>query len=449
MDRRRVVAVPFIVTLAAFALIAASCGADSETDSAPTSAPITTDAPDREDAGTPETTETAPLTASFRGVTPEVIRVGILAYDWDRLAALGVSFGTTNTGDLALAALAAINDRGGIHGRMIDPYLVEFLPVGSDESDKACVELTEDHEVFVVMGTTLNDQVLCFTELNDTAVIGVTGMTDARRDRSIAPYATVLATTEQRTTAFIEMMQSAGVLDGATVGVIGSADVSEDAFRTMVDGFRTAGFAPVEGLIGGNADDLAASAREQGLIYERMVGAGVDLTVSTTGVPLEIANAVEAGYQTDQWLLSTVMTGTGLTDAGVPHEYLDGALAVVNTPVGTSAQPALADDPLTAACIDDLVERTGHPLPYSLDVETNDIGSGLFTCAIATILEQALLAAGPELTNDSFRAGLESIGDIELPGFSDASLGPDDMGAAKGLTLVEFDAASGSWDPVG
>ena len=44
------------------------------------------------------------------------------------------------------------------------------------------------------------------------------------------------------------------------------------------------------------------------------IPSGVTVTVDTTGVPLSIANAVNSGYTSEQWLLTTVMTGRGLRD---------------------------------------------------------------------------------------------------------------------------------------
>ena len=440
---------PVLALLLSSCLLAAACDDDDGTTDEPTSTSgaVTSTSGGPDDTST-TTTEPVELTASFRGVTAETIKIGILAYDWDRLAALGVEFGVSNSGDLGIAALEAINDRGGIHGRMIEPVLAEFLPVGSTEADAACVELTEDEEVFLVVGVALNEQILCFTDIHETAAIVAAGMNDERLAKARAPYITLADDQAGRSAAFVDIMMEAGVLEGQRVGVIGSADVSETAFTAMVDAFRNAGFEPVEGLIGGNADDLAESAREQALIYQRMQDEGVTVAVSTTGVPLEIANAFDAGYEPDQWLLSTLMTGRGLTDAGVPHEYLDGALAVVNTPIGTSDQPSMGDDPLVAACIDDLRARTDHPLPYELDPPVNNIGTAIVSCAIAAIVEAGLTNAGPDLTNESLQAGLEAIGPIDLPGHFDATIGPDDYGAAKGLTLVRFDAATGVWMPV-
>ena len=51
-------------------------------------------------------------------------------------------------------------------------------------------------------------------------------------------------------------------------------------------------------------------------------------------------------------------------------------------------------------------------------------------------LEAGLTNAGPDLTNQSLQAGHEAIGPIDLPGHFDATIGPDDYGAA-------FDSANG------
>jgi hypothetical protein len=92
------------------------------------------------------------------------------------------------------------------------------------------------------------------------------------------------------------------------------------------------------------------------VIAELMREAGVNVSVSTSGVPLVMANMRSAGYETDQWLLSALMTGRGLTEEGIPFDYLDGALGVSNTLLGSSEQPTLGDDPLVARSVDDLVE---------------------------------------------------------------------------------------------
>ncbi|MEM7140861.1 MAG: ABC transporter substrate-binding protein [Actinomycetota bacterium] len=392
--------------------------------------------------------ETVPveLTASFRGVTADTIRVGVTAIDWDTLAAAGVPFGRTNAGDLWTAAIEEINDRGGVHGRTLEVVVEEYLPIGSTEFDAACNRLTQDEEVFVVIGQALEDHVLCLIELNDTAAVVVAGMADPIVERANAPYATLWASFEHQARSVVELAEDAGVGPGATVGISGSADVAIVEYQTIVAAFRDAGYDVVEGLVGANDDDLSETSQAMALVYERFRDADVDLTVATTGVANEIFNAQSAGYTTDQWLLSVVMDASSLGEAGVDLAYLDGALAVVNTPVSTDAQPTMGDDPAVAACIDDLENRTGRTIPYDLGLDVNDLPAALYACAVADIVEQALLLAGPDLTNESFQAGLESIGDIDLAGYFEASLTADDLGAAGGLRLAEFDSAAGAWN---
>ena len=456
-----------VVSIAVAGLIAVSCGDDSAVESTSEDTTTTTVAAETttttagSDSAAESTTTTTPadttttteppeLTASFRGVTPEVIRVGITSFDWDRLAELGVKLGRTTSTDIYVAALEAINDRGGIGGRMLELYPVTYLPVGTAEAEAACVELTEDHEVFLVVGDAIGDEILCVTDLHETAALMTAGMTEERAERAQAPYASVSAGTEERADAFVAAMDEQGLLEGRTIGVAGSADVSVTTFDSTVQALEDAGYEPVDGLSGDNNEDLVASAQESDVFYERFRVEGVNTTVETTGVPLAFSNAIGAGYETEQWLLAipTAISGRTLAEVGVDPFYLDGAYSTAATPIGTSLQPALAEDPALADCVADIEARTGRVVSYALDEEVNDLSAVLSGCAVAIILEAAILNAGPDLTNDSLLAGLEAIGEIELPGYFGAALGPGDLSAASEFLTVSFNAASGTWDPV-
>ncbi len=445
-----------IAVLLSLGLIAVGCSdgegstsAETTTSTAPDDTPATDPAADDTADDTAATTEPVELTASFTGVTPEVIRVGVSTFDWELLADLGVRAGIGNSEDIFVAVLEAINDRGGIHGRMLELHTVNFLPVGTNEAETACLELTEDQEVFVVVGGALGDGVLCFTAFHATAVVMVDGLTADPKARARAPYATLSNEMAERADAFVAAMDELGLLEGATLGVVGSIDISEDDYNFTMDALKDAGYDPIGGLIGDNNDDFAASGRDSDLIYERFRTSGVNVTISTTGAPLEMANAINAGYESDEWLLLNSMSGSGLNDAGVDPFYIDGAYSTNVTPVGTSGQPAMADDPAVAACVDDVDARTGRTVPYELDVEISSLGQTLAACAIAAILEAGLTNAGPELTNDTFQAGLEAIGPIELAGYPPASLGPGDLSASSQFGATRFDAENEVWEPVG
>ncbi len=317
--------------------------------------------------------------------------------------------------------------------------------MGTQESDAACVELTADIGVFLVMGSLLGEQVLCYTEINETAVLLAGARTESLARRANAPYVTLSGDVDERAAEFVAEMEALGVLEGEVIGVQGSVDVSETNFNAVVDAFRNAGYDVEEGLLGDNDDDLVETARQQDLVYERFVEAGVTTTVSTTGVPLAMVNAVNAGYQSDQWLLYTTMSGRALRDAGVDPMYLDGAYGLATTLTGTTSLPDMANDPLVRDCVDDLVARTGHEVYFDLDAETNDLPTALAACAGALILEQALWNAGPDLTNESFQAGVEAIGDIDVPGFFGVDFGPGDLGGAEQYFPVRFDGPTATW----
>ncbi|MEM7143347.1 MAG: hypothetical protein AAF548_20190 [Actinomycetota bacterium] len=461
----------FSAILIALAVVASACGDDGGSDAtadgtAPPEAADDTAPPEAadgdgagDDAPADDETvpqDTAPTTAapeeerraSFRGVTEDVIRVGVIDYDWDTLAAAGVSLGNSNSVDLMEAAVQEINDRGGIYGRTLEIYAKEFLPVGATEADQVCVELTEDEEVFLVLGRLRDDQVLCFTETYETAAFTLRGMTESRLERSAAPYVTIAGVEEERIATIIGLMDDLGVLGDATIGVTGSAGANQSNFDAALAELRNLGYDPTDALSGETGDDVSESEREAELLYERLKQAGVDTAIATTGVANEIAVARSSGFEPDQWILTTMITGRALTDGGVPWEFLDGALSATITPVGTSAQPGLVDDPDTSACIDDLVSRSGHEVFYELDVEINDIGSALLACGLARIVENALLNAGVNPTNETLQAGIEAIGELELAGYGTATLSAGDYGAVDTPRLVRFDGATGVWNPV-
>ena len=70
------------------------------------------------------------------------------------------------------------------------------------------------------------------------------------------------------------------------------------------------------------------------------------------------------------------------------------------------------------------------PVNHHLGAAKTPLAHTINGCAMAQILEMAAIAAGAELTNDSFGAALASLGEFEMAGFPPAALGPDDTDAA-------------------
>ena len=184
------------------------------------------------------------LTASFRGATEDVIRVGVVAIDFDRLAAAGVQI---NSGDAGAIRL---------------------------------------------------DQIFCYTELNDITVIAVSQQNQERNDRSNAPYVTVRGRTDTRSAAWADAMVDAGVFEGETVCVFGLVDADEELYNETVAALRAVGIEPVDGLVASNGGDVVANRAASEIIFEKLRSEGVTVTVHVSPVAdgLEIAGSI--GYET-------------------------------------------------------------------------------------------------------------------------------------------------------
>lgn len=444
-----------LAALTLAALVAAGCSSGDDTTNVTDPGPdATTSTPDSADTEPPDetdptvttaTTEPVELTASFRGVTEDVIRVGIVGVDFDRLAAAGVDFNSGDAAAVYTAALEAINDRGGILGRRLELTTERYLPIGGTEADAICARLTGDLEVFIVVGAIRLDQVLCYTELNDTAVISINQQNQERIDRSTAPYVTVRGRNDTRTVAWVEAMVDAGVLEGETVGVLGAVDADEELYEETVAALRAAGIDPVEGLAASNSGDINANEAAIQIILEKFRAEGVTVTVHASPVATGLGTAAEIGYETT-WLQNPAIGAGTLTTEGVDLSYVDGMLSLMPTPVGTVDQPTMADDPAVGECVASIEAHGEETVDFALGADAGNLNHAINACGIATILELAFTAAGAELTYDSLATALAGLGEFSMAGFPSASLGPDDQAAAEAGQLARFSATDEAWE---
>lgn len=446
---------PLVVIVLA-TLVAASCSSsDDTTDVEPTTDQPSSDIvepaedddpvePAEDDDPAEPVDDPIELTASFRGVTEEVIKIGVVSVDFERLAAAGIDQNRGDATGTYIAAIEAINDRGGLFGRQIEIINGSYIPTQPEEVDEICLRLTEDEEVFLVVGVIRLDDVLCYTEAHDTAVVAINQQNQERLDRSTAPYVTVQGRSDERSTDWASAMVDAGVFEGETVGVIGFTDADEALYDETVAALRDAGIEPVEGLVGPSDGDVAANRAEAEVIFEKFRVEGVTVTVnaSPTAGALDVAGGVS--YDSE-WVQNPLLAPGVLAAGNVDFEYIDGMLSVAPTSVGTLDQPAMADDPAVAECVATIEDRTDEVIDFAIEPEVDNAVTALNACGVATIVELALNAAGPDLTNDSLAAALAGLGEFALAGYTSASLGPDKTAAADAGRPVSFSAAEGAW----
>jgi len=437
-------------------LLAAACSDDSSegevgegTTTSTTAAPTDDTAPvDPDPESTSTTTEVpAELTASWLGVTEEVIRLGFTTSDLEELKRIGLVDIDRGDPQVVLDALIGdVNQRGGIHGRMLEAHLEVLLPIDASAADASCVRLTEDIGVFAVLAPFVgpNTEVNpCINSRNATVIVGGQPTPD-QLAVSEAPWISNNMFSDRRLVGVVELMESAGLL-GDKVGLAVTEDERLAADDIVIPALRSLGKEVVDVVQNvPQGDTLAAEAAWERFV-ERWKTEGVDSVVmventATFGATQLAKSDLDANYLIVD--SAQLLRGLGNLDGSVPAD-LAGVIG--------SAGPSEAESWELAATQDCVrVFEEAHPditvLPSSQvpEGESDWFGNINVFCAPLRLFELAAVAAGPVLTPDSFLTGAESLGEIELPGQVFASIGPGKLDAADAIRLTEFDPAVGN-----
>lgn len=435
-------------------MLAAACSSDSgddevTSDGATTTTAVavpTTDATTSVPAST--TTTAAPLTASFRGVSADAIEVGVMIVDFEELNSQGfIDFTHGDKEAIYQAVFDDLNERGGINGRMIEPVYEVYLPIGNEPAEAACLRFTEDAEVFAVLGLWVGDSVLCVTDQHETIYVGHMP-TQANMDRSRAVLASPDINPERRLDALLSVLDQTGELADATVGILAQL-TNEDAVRNdVVPQLEeiAAGVGSV-GVI--TADDTVGTDAEIATFVERWKSEGVD-TIFFLGSTAqnEIPDVVDALGPDIGKISDTPEVARQLADSSGRADAYDGVLTMNGLNTTGSEQ---FDEPGMQACIDIVIERVPELEPGDV-VPSSDVVDGepdWYTgirdaCTNLAVFEAAAVAAGPDLTNDSFREGLEGLGSVDIPGKVFASFGPGKWDGEDGFRLYVYDSSVGA-----
>lgn len=443
------------VMLVVLALFAAACGDDGGDagDTATESTTTSTEAPDGTTAPPDDSGTTAPPVDdvepfdSYRGVTADTITIGVTSTDLDELRDLGLV--DVNNGDVPLiwdTLIADINARGGVAGRQLEIVYREYNPVFTASADDACIELTQDNEVFIVMGGIAGpaiDSILCFVEQNAHMMIGGTH-TPAHFPRREAPWVAITMSAERRHRGTLELYQELGLLDGKVATYDDSSEHQSVTEDVVLPALADLGIDVVESFTSTIPQGDEVALADQAEIYAEVIkDEGIDtLIIVQSQLAFGIAHMREAGFEGNIVAIDTgeqVLTIGGF-DERDPSTY-DGTYA----PMGPSRDEAW-DLPASQACYDILRDAEGIDVKHPDEVpdgEPNWAGGMAVPCAYLSIFEAAANRAGGDLNPDTFLAGVDAIGEIDLAGITFASLGPDKYDANDALRIGQFDSTVG------
>ncbi len=205
-------------------------------------------------------------TALGKGVTPTSIKLGITLIDWNCIKAFTTQI-RLGQQDVYNAFIKDINDKGGIAGRKIVPYYKMFCPIGSAQLLAICTSLTQDINVFAVLGTfydTSGDSQTCIAK-QEHRVLLTFDLTQAIIDQSPPGLIVTPGSVPERSVGImLELAKKEKTLQGKTVGVLGDTSVSSVVNGTIVPGLRKIGVkVGTVGLMsaGSNRDTTTAQAQ--------------------------------------------------------------------------------------------------------------------------------------------------------------------------------------------
>ena len=451
----------------ALSILVTACGDDSDSDSAddapaeqPTAAPAAPEPAEEEPAAAPEPAEEEepaaapepaeeeepaatpeptpePLTASFRGVTESEIRIGVTSLDAEM-------FGF-DQGDLAAkwqVAVDAVNAAGGINGRMLVPFIEVIQVIGSVEAEAACVKFVEDEMVFAFVGWLREDNELCYTELNDTIAVNSNDVSPDAISRSNGMLFATEATTLGIELNMIAAATAEGVLDGKSIHV--TTLVTGESMTDPIVAALEAGGATISSItVVTEVGDVSAAEAEHDIIVQRIADEDPDLVYAVESPELMAAALLRAGI--DIPMISSEASG---------EEYLNFGVDPSAIQIHVYAQAPLSyiyeqGDPLLDECIEnynnaqitdedgnvEVVNVTEDPsLPRNFSLLARACQAVQLFAAIAT-------AAGPNLTNETFLEAAATLGSIDLPGMTAASVYEGKTGADDTPMLKAV------WDP--
>jgi hypothetical protein len=356
-------------------------------------------------------------------------------------------FGFFGEPDLVWSALTdVVNAGGGVNDRSLEFTVAGFNPADNAGMLGACIALTEDAEVFAVLGGLRGDGSFCVFEQHETILLGSqVGAAGEALERARAPIGGFFIDGTAQDLTFVAALDDMGWFDDATaVGVHFDGAVTAD--RVQADIEAALADLGIEIALTLNIDDLVLDDDTMeshiDIMREQVREAGLDRII--------IFGAAATGYITygdlDVRLASVGSDNfTTAINAGIAPADLDGTIASANR-VNLSTDPI---DARTRQCLDDVqaaqpdvrMERPGPGVENTED-DPNYWSYTILACRDLDLFVQAATAAGIELTNDSFLIGLESLTDTSLPEIPFVSFGPGRYNGGDTIRLVRFDASA-------
>lgn len=425
-----------IALMAAFALFASAC-VDDEGDG---------ESSDGGDDGGSE-----PSAEPAQGVTDDGIKIGYSYLDFQSLVDQGLS--PSGWGDQELAFQTFVdnaNENGGVADRQLEAVYEPYSPIGTEEAEAACLALTQDEEVFAVIGGFVGPAEpanTCIAGRQETALFGGV-QSPERLAEATAPWATDRPTRSQQAQVLLSLLDEEGALGDASVALVTNTD-AEDVQDDVRAALAEFGVEPVEDLvIDAPIGDIVAEDQAWATLAERIRGAGADALLVVGNPSSAVRNAASQGLDVDLWITDQ----ESLQSLGSATDLEDARGALTAAPL---TGQELWDDESLGECREIFTEANPDIEiidPDDLEEGDEDWPQGItVACRFFRLFEAVVNGADGDLSNAGVQTAIDGLGEFTIPGQPFASLGPDKFTSNDSFRLAEFDpdvGQDGGLEPV-
>ena len=167
------------------------------------------------------------LTATAKGVTADSIKIGFSYPDLALLAKTGLlNIDNGPYEPIIKSIVDDVNKGGGINGRKLVLTTAPYNVLGTTAQVASCTKLTEDDQVFAVIGGFVGDNNLCVTQQHSTPLVSGygSGFNQIALSKARAPWATWGASDEHAFTALVKLLDQQGKLKGQKIAVYAATE---------------------------------------------------------------------------------------------------------------------------------------------------------------------------------------------------------------------------------
>ncbi len=355
---------------------------------------------------------------STPGVTPSSIKIGITYPDVAAIAKII----NVNPGNYQVAyntLINQINAHGGINGRKITPVYAAVDPLGTAGAATACTKLTEDDQVFAVLGFFQAADLGCYVTAHNTPIVGGT-LTSAQAAQAKAPWFNNIISDTDLIPKEMAVFKQEGAFAGKKVAVIGTT-TDQAEVNLVVPALRKIKANVVETAINSVPEtDVAAQTQEYNVIAQKFQASGANVVVAVGNA----GNGWPASLQSSQSTYLPRIVATDYIDlsAYVSNKlgYRQAILKNALTAGGYAPLPVVWDDPAMKSCIAKI--QAAEPQAVINDPVTATAGTPVtwtapeLACQQMAMFTDIAKAAGKTLTVKTFGKGGTSLTHVTLPG---------------------------------